>query len=171
MLHRRPAGLSSLGLGIHEVDLIRFLIGQPITSVSACSNRLGDLEFPKSKTTATVFQFAGGAIGQTAICYEAHWPKGAQPGHHFLLVASRGVVYGSQYKSDDSDSWEDLPKDDDETAAGCRGCVDAFLAALTGGTTVPVTPRDTYATLAACIAADESAATGKTLTPDSENFA
>ena len=104
------AGRTALvGAGIHEVDLIRFLVGQPITSVSACSNRLGDLDFPKSKTTATVFQFTGGAIGQTAICYETHWPRGDQPPHHFLLAATGGVVYGTQVKLDEGDGWEDLP--------------------------------------------------------------
>ena len=60
------------------------------------------------------------------------------------------------------------PVDDVEITAGCGGAVDAFLAALTDGSTVPVTARDAYATLGACIAADESAATGKTLTPDTQ---
>ena len=159
-----------VGSGIHEVDLIRFLIGRPIKTVSASSNRLGELEFPKSKTTATVLQFEGGAIGQTAVCYEVHWPKRDQPADHFLLAASKGVVYGSQYKLDDGDGWEDLPVDDAEIAAGCGGSVDTFLTALTEGHTVPVTLRDAYATLAACVAADESAATGKTLVPDREDF-
>ena len=159
-----------VGSGIHEVDLLRFLAGRRITAVSAASNRLGDLDFPKCKTTATVFQFEGGAVGQTAISYEAHWPAGGRPPEHFLLVASRGVVSGSQVKLDDGEGWEDLPKDKVEIAVGCGGSVDAFLAALTGGGEVPVGPRDGYATLAACIAADESAATGKTVVPDREDF-
>ncbi len=85
-------------------------------------------------------------------------------------MASCGVVFDTQVKLDDGDRWEDLPVDEDEIAAGCWGCVDSFLAALTGDTPVPVTPRDAYSTLAACIAADESAATGQTLTSPSENF-
>jgi predicted dehydrogenase len=159
-----------VGSGIHEVDLIRHLVGRPILTVSACSNRLGGLEFPKSKTTATVIQFEGGAIGQTAISYEALFPAKDRPENRFLLVASGGVVYGTKVRLDPEEAWQDLPTDDVEIAVGCGGSVEAFLAALTEDKPVPVTPRDAYATLAACIAADESAATGETVKPDPEDF-
>lgn len=165
------AGRSAIvGSGIHELDLVRFLVGQTITTVSAASNGLGHLNFPKSKTTATVLQFAGGAIGQTAICYEAHWPKGARYTHHFLLVASRGVVLNDKVKCDDADAWEDLPSDDNEITTGVSRCVDAFLSALIDGNPVPVTARDAYATLAACIAADKSAASAQSVVPDAADF-
>ena len=86
-----------------EVGPFRFLVGERIRTVSASSNRIGDLDFPKSKTTATVFQFENGAIAQTAISYEVRWPKSGQPEAHFLLAASRGVVYGKKVKLDEGD--------------------------------------------------------------------
>lgn len=159
-----------VGTGIHEVDMLRFLINRSILSVSARGNRLGTLEFPKDKTTATVIQFEGGAIGQTAVSYEAHWPRDEGLLSHFLLVATRGVVHGRRFSIDGGPGWIDLPVDDSEIPAGCRGSVDAFLKALVEGREAPVPARDAYATLAACVAADESAATGKAVVPDLVNF-
>jgi predicted dehydrogenase len=159
-----------VGSGIHEVDLIRFLVAQPILTVSASSNRLGNLQFPKSKTTATVLQFKGGAIGQTMISYEVLWPEGAQAPHHFLLAATRGVVHGTHYRTEETARWIDLPRDQSEIQTGCAGCVDAFLASVVYDSPVPVSARDAYGTLAACIAADQSAATGQTRIPDPQDF-
>lgn len=163
----QEAGRSAIiGSGIHEVDLLRFLINQPIETISACGNRLGELAFPKNKTTATLFGFQGGAVGQTAISYEAHWPKNGQPENHLMLIATKGVILGRKVKTDDCEDWEDLPVDPIEIAVGCAGSVDAFLDAIVHDKPVPITTRDGYATLAACVAADESAATGKTVKPD-----
>ena len=165
------AGRSAIvGTGIHDVDMLRFLIGRPILSVGACGNRLGALAFPRDKTTATVIQFEGGAIGQAAVSYEAHWPRGGRGLDHFLLVATRGIVQGRRVSIDGGAGWADLPMDDNGIQAGCGGSVDAFLGALVQGTPVPVSGRDAYATLAACVAADESAATGRFVVPDSADF-
>ena len=159
-----------VGTGIHDVDMVRFLVGRPIESVGACGNRLGTLAFPRDKTTATVIQFEGGAIGQTAVSYEAHWPRGGRGLDHFLLVATRGIVQGRRVSIDGGPGWVDLPMDANGIQAGCSGSVDAFLEALVQGTPVPVSGRDAYATLAACVAADESAATGRFVVPDSAEF-
>jgi predicted dehydrogenase len=175
--HRSPwyasaeAGRSAIvGTGIHEVDLLRFMVARPITSICAYGNRLGTMEFPKDKTTATIFQFEGGAIGQTAVSYECHWPQGRQPDHHFLLVATRGVVHGSRVSLDGNGGWKNLPVDESEIATGCEASVQAFLKAIVEGSEVPVPARDAYATLAACVAADEAAALGRPVVPESENF-
>ena len=159
-----------VGTGIHEIDLLRFLAGRPIKSISAFSNRLGDMEFPLSKTTATVIQFEGGAIGQTAVSYEAHWPKGGQPKSFFQIVCTMGVVYGDRYKLDSEEMWRPLPVDENGITTGCTASVFDFLECILQGTDPPVTARDAYATLAACIAADESASTGAVRVPSSEHF-
>lgn len=162
----KAAGRTAIvGSGIHEVDLLRFLIDRPIETISASSNRLGGLDFPEAKTTATVFGFEGGAVGQTAVSYEAHWPEGGRPDDHLLLVATRGVVFGRQVKRDQDEGWQDLPRDPIEIAAGIAGAVNAFIEAVVEGHEVPVGVRDGYATLAACIAADEAAATGRVVRP------
>jgi predicted dehydrogenase len=165
------AGRSAVvGTGIHEIDLLRFLVGKPLLGVSAVGNRIGDMVFPADKTTATVLRFDGGVIGQTAVSYECHWPK-ERPPEHFLLVATRGVVANDRLSREGRDGWETLPGDPSEIATGCGGAVAAFLDALVNGKEVPVPPRDAYATLAACVAADVASATGTTIAPDPADFA
>jgi predicted dehydrogenase len=154
-----------VGSGIHEVDLLRHLIGEPIESVSAFSNRLGTLEFPRDKTTAGLFRFAGGSIGQVTVTYEAHWPAEGSIDDHFRLVGTQGVVVGPRVARDGRDEWEDLPSDPNPLIEGTRGCVAAFLRAICDDAPVAITGRDAFASLAACAAADESAARGEPVVP------
>lgn len=161
------AGRTALvGSGIHEVDLLRFLIGKPIKTVTAFSNRLGTLDFPKDKTTSALFQFEGGIIGQVTVTYEAHWPRGARPDDHFRLVGTRGLIVGDRVGRDGLAGWETLPKDASGIVTGSHGCVTAFLEAIVHGRPVAVDGRDAFASLAACVAADVSArGNGQSVTP------
>ena len=156
------AGRSALvGSGIHEVDLLRFLIGRPILSVSAYSNRLGDLSFPKDKTTAAVYQFDGGAIGQVTVTYEARWPPlDGSIDDHFRLVASKGMVVGNKVTWNGADHWEALPVDASEIEQASYGCVEAFLETLAHNEPVAVSGEEAFSSLAAAVAADVSAAAG-----------
>ena len=149
---------------------MRYLVGKPITSVSAYSNRLGTLEFPKDKTTAALFQFEGGIIGQVTVTYEAHWPKGSRTDDSFRLLATEGMIMGNRFGRDGQDGWTSLPQDQSETVTGIKGCVDAFLKAIVEGTAVPVSGREAFASLAACVAADESVASGKPIIPARADF-
>ena len=165
------AGRTALvGTGIHEVDLMRHLIGKPITSVSAYSNRLGTMDFPKDKTTAALYQFEGKAIGQVTVTYEAHWPKGGRTDEHFRLVGTKGMIVGNRVARDGQDGWTTLPQDPSEIVTGIRGCVDAFLRAIVEGIPVAVSGREAFATLAACVAADQSAASGQPTMPAPADF-
>lgn len=159
------AGRTALvGSGIHEVDLLRFLIGRPVESVTAFSSRLGPLEFPKDKTTAAVFGFEGGAIGQVTVTYEAHPPKGMRPDDHFRLVASNGMAYADRVGVDGGE-WEWLPTEDSDIGAGVRGAVDGFAKTIVTGGEPAVSARDAFDSLAACEAADRSAEEGRPVTP------
>jgi predicted dehydrogenase len=166
------AGRTALvGSGIHEVDLLRHLIARPIESISAHSNRLGDLDFPKDKTTAALFRFAGGAIGQVTVTYEAHWPKAGVIDDHFRLVGTKGLIVGLRAARDGRDAWEDIPRDEEPIVEGVRGCVNAFLDSIVNDSPVSVDGRDAFASLAACVAADQSAATGQATVPEPSDFA
>jgi UDP-N-acetylglucosamine 3-dehydrogenase len=165
------AGRTALvGTGIHEVDLMRCLMGKPITSVSAYSNRLGTMDFPKDKTTAALYQFEGGAIGQVTVTYEAHWPKGGRTDDHFRLIGTKGMIVGNRVGRDGQDGWTTLPQDQSEIVTGIKGCVDSFLKAIVEDVPVPVSGREGFASLAACVAADESAATGQPTVPAPSDF-
>ncbi len=160
------AGRTALvGTGIHEVDLMRWFVGEPIESVFAFSNRLGGLRFPADKTTAAVYRFAGGAIGQVTVTYEAHWPAGGAIDEGFRMVCTQGMVVGGRYALDGGDGWQQLPVDEQPTIAGTFGCVDDFLAAILDDRPVAVDAREGFRSLAAAAAADESAATGRPTVP------
>lgn len=166
------AGRTALvGSGIHEVDLLRYLIGRPIESVCAFSNRLGELDFPAAKTTAAIFRFAGGAIGQVTVTYEARWPAAGGAESPFRLVGAKGIVVGNRAALAGRDDWVDLPADPQAMVTGTFGCVNSFLQAIVEDGPVAITGRDGFASLAACVAADESAATGRPAVPAGNDFA
>lgn len=154
-----------VGTGVHEVDLLRHLIGRPVTAVSAMSNRLGSLEFPKDKTIAALFQFEGGAIGQVTVTYEARWPKAGRIDHHIHLVGSKGMVIGNVVSYDGETEWLPLPTDKNEVLAGSQACVDAFLETVLRGVPPAVSGRDALESLEACVAADRATETGRVVAP------
>lgn len=165
------AGRTALvGTGIHEVDLLRHFVGRPIESVCAYGNRIGSLDFPNDKTTTALFRFENGAIGQVTVTYEAHWPKAGAIDDHLRLVGTKGMVVGLRAVRDGRDDWQDLPRDPDPIVTGTSGCVKAFLRSALEGAPAAITGRDAFASLAACVAADESAATGKFVAPARADF-
>ncbi len=166
------AGRSAIvGSGIHQVDLVRYLVGQPVDSVMAYANRMGSMEFPKDKTTAALFHFASGTIGQVTVSYEAHWPpKQAVDGHSFRLIGTRGVIMGSQVAIDGQEGWGEIPEAQSPLVTGVLGCIEAFVDSLLHDKPMTITARDAYESLAAAIAADESAVTGRAVAPARAEF-
>jgi len=161
------AGRTALvGSGIHEVDLVRWFAGRPVESVFAFSNRLGTLRFPADKTTAALFRFAGGAVGQVTVTYEAHWPPDGGPASPFRTVGSKGVVIDGRFALDGDDRWRDLPASDRPAMVdGVHGCVADFLDAIVRDRPVSIPGPDAFASLAAAVAADQSAASGAPVVP------
>jgi UDP-N-acetylglucosamine 3-dehydrogenase len=158
------AGRSAIvGTGIHEVDLIRYLIGRPFEAVSAFSNKLGELEFPKDKTITALYRFEGGAIGTVTISYEARWPAAGRMEQPFHLAGSRGMIVGNSWSCDGEPGWQALPADKDEITAGSRACVESFLDSLINGVPIAVTGADALASLVACVAADRAVETGRVI--------
>jgi len=166
------AGRSAIvGSGIHQVDLVRYLIGQPVASVMAYANRLGSMAFPRDKTTAALFRFPSGAIGQVTVSYEAHWPpREPADGHAFRLIGTHGVIMDTRVAIDGREGWDEIPEADSPLVIGVLGCVAAFVDALLNDKPMPVTGRDAYESLAAAIAADESAITGRAIVPARADF-
>lgn len=153
------AGRTALvGSGIHDVDLIRFLVDRPIRTVTAFSNRLGDLDFPEAKTTVALYEFEGGAIGEAMVSYEARWPKAGRRGNAFRLLGTGGIVVDNLVSFVGQDGWEELPDDAQPLVTGIAGCVNAFVRAISEGAPVAIPVRDAFGSLAAAVAADRSAA-------------
>ncbi len=166
------AGRSAIvGSGIHQVDLVRYLVGEPVESVMAYANRLGDMTFPKDKTTAALFSFPSGAIGQVTVTYEAHWPPTHRvDGHVFRLIGTRGVIMGDRMAVDGHDTWSDVPEADSPLVTGVLGCIEAFVDSLLHARPMTITGRDAYESLAAALAADESARSGRAVVPERADF-
>jgi myo-inositol 2-dehydrogenase/D-chiro-inositol 1-dehydrogenase len=156
-----------VGTGIHEVDELRHLVGSDIIAVAAFGNRIGDMEFPKDKTTAAIFKFRNGAVGQVTVTYVAKPKLGRSEEGNFLLTGTQGGVVGSRFARNGSDVWEDLPPDFySNTQEGVNGCVAGFIDTMITGKNPPVSGLDAFASLAACVAADQSSATGQIVQPE-----
>ena len=56
-------------------------------------------------------------------------------GRHFLAACTHSDLVGHLAVCDPDDDRRGAAQETHKVSAGCRGCVDAFLAALTGGTT------------------------------------
>lgn len=161
------SGRSALnGTGIHEVDLTRHLADRPIRHVSAFSNRLGDLDFPKDKTTAAIFDFEGDIVGQVTVTYEARWPSGSPIDDHLRILGTAGSIFGNRVYREGQSDWEEIPVAKNEIVLGIKGCVDAFVQSVAHDAPIPITGEDAFASLSAAVAADLSAATNKVQTPE-----
>jgi predicted dehydrogenase len=154
------------GSGIHEVDRVRHLIGGELQEVFAYGNRLGEIDIPANTTMAVLMLFAGGAVGQVTITYDAHWPHSGSVDDGFRLVTQRGLVVGNRYVYDGLDEWQTLPEDHhrDAVRAGSLGCVRSFLDSIVDKRPVEVPVEEGYTSLVACLAAEQSARTGQPVT-------
>jgi predicted dehydrogenase len=154
------------GTGIHEVDRIRHLVNQPIKSVFAMGTRLGPIDISAHTTMTVLMQFDNDVIGRVSMTYEARWPKedGEREGA-FRVLCDSGMVFGHQYVVEGDDHWRDLPVNPEPVLEGSREAVRSFVDSVENGLPAEVTPRDAFASLSACMAAEESAATGRSVVP------
>jgi predicted dehydrogenase len=161
------AGRSALvGSGIHQVDVLRFLVGRPLLAAFGYGNKLGEMTFPADKTTSALFRFEGGAIAQVTVTYEAHWPRAGAIEDIFRLVASKGVIVGNKVCMDGEDDWMTIPKDDNPIPASSAALTHVFIDCVVNDREVAVSVREGFLSLAAAVAADRSGAAGKELAPE-----
>jgi predicted dehydrogenase len=154
------------GSGIHQVDFLRFLVGEPVISVGAFSNARGTLVFPGNKTTSAIFRFESGIVGQVTATYEAHWPsEGGAIDDAFRLVGTKGVVIGNRIARDGFPGWEEIEREEDPIPVASHRCIESFLSSIVEDRPVEVSSQDAFASLAAAVAADESARTGRFVVP------
>ncbi|MFN2129775.1 MAG: hypothetical protein ACK2VD_04575 [Anaerolineae bacterium] len=104
------------------------------------------------------------------VTYEAHRPPEGPPLTTFCLVANEGTVVGDRFALDSTGEWQDQPGDEQGIIVGTAGCVHAFLDAIVHHHAVPISGRDAFASLATCVAADWSAASGGAMVPAATDF-
>jgi len=160
-------------IGIHNVDLIRYFVGKPIKSVFAYGNDIGEnVNYPSGKkTTSAQYYFEGDTIGIVSTIFDAPLPKDMDYGHvreynYFRIIGTKGIVIDNRYSFADRQIWTELPWDNPYRCPdGCAGSVEEFLKFLDGQDSEAVSGEEAYDSMAACVAADESMATGKLVIP------
>lgn len=160
---------------IHDIDAIRYLVGEIETVVSMGSSRVRGFDIPD--TFGALLRFENGAIG-TAIstdsavapwCYDltsgygAYFPAPAPPGDVYFISgteASLAVPSLTVYRHDGEQHWqvpmtlETLPR----VEANPYVAQLEHLAAVARGEAEPlISARDAYRSLAVAVAIDDSA--------------
>lgn len=141
-----------IDLGVHVIDLVRFVTGDEITSVSAEVNgRTGDVE----TDAQLLVRMAGGAIGTV----HASWSSRPGPDHQLTIVGTEGTLHLdgrtplTRFAADGPRTRVELP-----TREGSP--LDEFLAAVRGERPPSVTAADGRAAVAVVEAAYRSATDG-----------
>ena len=142
-----------IDLGVHVIDLVRYVTGDDIVSVSAEINgHAGDVE----TEAQLVVRLGRGAIGTV----HASWSSRSGPDHQLTLIGTDGTLHLdgrtplTRFALDGERERVELP-----SASGSP--LDEFLAAVRGERAPSVTAADGRAAIAVVEAAYRSAATGR----------
>ena len=184
---REPGGGPILINLIHEIDALRFVLGEIATVRAMTANAIRG--FPVEDTAAVLLRFSSGAIGSVVLsdAAEAPWSweltSGENPAYPRQNAAC-GVIAGTQgsLSIPDLELWchagcsaaergwtepmrrERIPFTPDDAY---RRQLRHFGRVIRGEETPRVSVRDASRTLAACLAITESARTGQEVVPGS----
>lgn len=150
------------GSGVHQVDLLRWLCGRPVRTVTAAGNRVGEIPFHHNKTVVALFRFDGvETIGELVFSYEGM--PGMERGG-LIAIGSKGMISLGRFRDRGTGHEESLT-----SGAGMdshQACVHAFLDALRDGSPMPVSGEEGFASVAAAAAVDCSCETGLPVIPE-----
>lgn len=83
-----------VGGGVHQLDLLRWFVGQPITHTCGFGNSIAFRAMKNPDCMVALFHFAGGAVAKVAALYG---PVGPRPPHANLAIyGTRGTIRGGQ---------------------------------------------------------------------------
>ena len=143
-------------LGIHKIDLVRWITGQEVAWISAFNHTF---EKPTSleDTAVMSLQLSGGTLATIQITWAYHpdWQNS------LVLHGERGAIYVPTEASEpvrllsDKEALYPCPTDD---PSGWFGSLKAFVSAVQNDKPVPVPGREGRASMAAILAASQSAA-------------
>jgi predicted dehydrogenase len=167
------AGLGVLGdLGIHKLDLIRWLLDDDFDQVVAFADTLSKT-YPNGKpidvedNAICVLRMKSGALGTM----EASWSY-AKENNSTTVYCQNGVleIYTDpefplviHYNHEQGEYYQ-LGKKSTNVEQLSSGVMDAFVGALEAGKTVPITGEDGYKALEIVMAAKKSADSGQVVT-------
>lgn len=158
-----------IGDGVHDTDLMLWYSGASVVSAYALTNRFRDLKFPDLGWT--MYRFDTGAIGvlENVWCLPDKTPF--QIDERMEIIGTEGsihiqettpnfaVVDNKAFHFTDTTYWPELHG---QRAGALRDELAYFTQCIREGRRPEVvSPRDAMAAVTACLAAEESAATGK----------
>lgn len=154
-------------LGVHKIDLIRWLLGEDIVQVSAMYDTLIKKNCNVDDSAVAVFRTASGALGQMY----AGW--GHTPGcdNSTVLYCEKGILrlesdpnYTVVVEKSDGEKQYIKTKAIQTNEAGGQsssGVIDAFVDSVTAGHKVPIPGEEGARSLAVVLACVESGKKGR----------
>lgn len=164
-----------LGTGCHAVDLMRWFGGE-VEEAWGVGNHLAYGEFPEDDCVVGLFKLASGAIGKVTVTYGSVLGYERFGGTRVMVQGTKGTVKDDRMVATDlfegvnipdiaiHHGWAPLPMPEQEHDSH-RTQLDGFLADLAAGRAPQPDGAEGARTVAACLAAVESAATGQGVVP------
>jgi predicted dehydrogenase len=169
---KRQAIIGSLGdLGVHKIDLVRWLLDDEVVLAAAMTGTLAKANCNVDDTAFGVFQMKSGVLGQMF----AGWMLTAGEANDTKLYCERGVI-----RLNDDPTYSciiETPGGENmfitagqmqtnvEGGQTSSGVIDAFIEAIRAGRKVPIPGEEGARSLAAIMACVESARTKKFVRP------
>ncbi|MBN2312109.1 MAG: Gfo/Idh/MocA family oxidoreductase [Candidatus Hydrogenedentes bacterium] len=152
-----------VGGGCHAVDLVRWIAGN-VAEVHAYANHFAMKDWPVDDCTVANLRFESGVIGSVMCsigCRRPYTMRSCFYGDAGTIVTSNTAptiqVYSTRYPTK-NEFWE-LPVD--LSSHNVASEVDELVSHIRGGTKPPTDAREGARTVATCLAAVESAASGQ----------
>ena len=161
-------------LGIHKMDLIRYLVGKPIASVSAVVTTLDKKDangnpIEVDDNAAAIIRFADGPLGTLAVS----WTHYGEENNKTQLYCEKGII--KMYDNPDyplevvhADGKVDryqlgkMVTNEDEVQEN-SGVIDMFIDAILDETKPYISAQDAYESMRAIFACVQSSETGNTI--------
>jgi len=169
---KRQAVIGALGdLGVHKIDLVRWFLDDEVVQATAMTGTLEKPNCTVDDTAYAVFQMKSGVLGQLF----AGWILKAGEANGTTICCEKGVIKMFEnptysvtvQKSNGENMFIQAGRIQTNDAGGQSdsGVIAAFVAAVAGGTRVPITGEDGGRSVSAVLACVESAAKKKFVRP------
>lgn len=169
---KKEAIIGSLGdLGVHKIDLVRFLLDDEVVMATAMTGTLEKKSCTVDDTAYGVFRMKSGVLGQMF----AGWVLKAGEANGTTICCEKGVIKMYEHpvytvvvlKSNGEKAWIESGAIQTNEAGGqsASGVIDAFVDSLQAGKPNPVPGEEGARSLAAIMACVESSESGKFVKP------
>lgn len=152
------------GGGVHIIDLLLWLVQDPIVEVKAFANNISSKEkFGYNDMVVCIFKFKNGVVGKMGVnmgCVFPHFHPLSVYGTKatFVNELDKGLLFKSRNKSD-------LPEEIEFAYPGVHkgDLIYSFIDSIVNGTQAEVTEEDVFRAMSVCFAIEEAVSTGNNI--------